>query len=164
MRYGMKDISENALEFDIPMQWAISRRKLFLETEINYLEQHQKTMAQLMSGATSQDRDFIFASIIQCSKEIQDFKREIYFITQNDKIKNEITDEMIERAKGYPLSQLLEVKNNMALCINHAERNPSMDCRNNFAYCYSCNWRGDSIDVAMKLHAINFIDAVKSLQ
>lgn len=71
---------------------------------------------------------------------------------------------MIERAKEYPLEQILKIKRNMALCINHTERTPSMNCKNNFAYCHACGWTGDTIDIKMKIDNINFVDAVKSLQ
>jgi hypothetical protein len=165
VKYGIEAIRKMADEIGVPIEWAINRRKLFIETEISYLKRHQRTMVQQMSGSNVQDRDFIFDVLMRTQKEIHDYEREIYFIEHADRInKSEITDEMIDRAKEYPIEQLIEVKRNLALCINHSERKPSMNCKNNFAYCHSCGWSGDTISIKMKLTDCTFIEAVKSLQ
>ncbi len=72
--------------------------------------------------------------------------------------------EMIEQAKRYPICQLIKCRKNMALCINHDERRPSMSVKNNKAHCFSCGWSGDSIDVYMKINGADFKTAVRSLQ
>src|SRR3990167_10063826 len=78
-------------------------------------------------------------------------------------LKNDITPEKIDRAKEYPLDQLVDMKNGMAKCINHDDRFPSMNCRKNFAYCHSCGFHADAIGVYMKLNGCGFIEAVNSL-
>jgi hypothetical protein len=76
-----------------------------------------------------------------------------------------ITDDMIEQARRYPIGQLVEVnKHGAALCINHNERHASMDCRNGRCYCYSCGWKGDVIDLYMKINSATFQTAVYALQ
>jgi hypothetical protein len=79
---------------------------------------------------------------------------------------NGVTRDEIERARTYPIENILDVKKGIARCISgsHEDKNPSMDVRNNFCYCYSCGWSGDSIDVAMKMSGLSFSDAVKKLQ
>lgn len=75
-----------------------------------------------------------------------------------------ITPDMIERAKDYPIASLIEVdRAGKAKCINHNDKHPSMDCRKNFVYCYSCGYSADAIGVYQKIHGVGFIDAVKAL-
>lgn len=80
------------------------------------------------------------------------------------KLETEITEEEIERARDFPINQLLKVgRNGMALCIDHEDKHPSMNCKNNFAYCHSCGYHGDAIGIYMKLNNANFKEAVKTL-
>lgn len=74
-----------------------------------------------------------------------------------------ITPDMIERAKQYPIEQLLEVKYGKALCINHQESHPSMNCKNNYAFCHACGWKGSVIDVYMKLNNCSFQETIRRL-
>lgn len=77
-----------------------------------------------------------------------------------------ITPELIARAREYPIRDLVETNSRCyALCVNpeHDDHSPSMWTKNNFAHCFSCNWSGDSIDVAMKAYNIKFQEAVKKL-
>jgi len=76
-----------------------------------------------------------------------------------------ITDLDIETARAYPIENLVEAKRNRAHCVNpeHRDENPSMDIRNNFAFCYACQWSGDSIKVYQAIHGCSFIEAVKAL-
>lgn len=77
-----------------------------------------------------------------------------------------ITPELIARAREHPIRDLVETNSRgYALCVNpeHDDHSPSMWTKNNFAHCFSCNWSGDSIDVAMKVYNIKFQEAVKKL-
>jgi len=91
---------------------------------------------------------------------IKEFKEEMNF----KEIYKGITPDMIEKARQYPIENLLEVKHGKALCFNHQESHPSMNCKNNYAFCHACGWKGSVIDVYMKLHDCIFQEAVKSLQ
>lgn len=165
MKYGIEAIKKLAADFDVPLTWAIERWQTFFNSQITYIRSHQRGLIQQMSSADMYSRDFIFSALQDCKKEIHDYERKLYLIENIDRVKKgEITDEMIEQAREYPIEQLLEVKRNMALCINHSERKPSMNCKNNFAYCHSCGWSGDTISVFMKIHGCNFMDAVRALQ
>jgi hypothetical protein len=84
--------------------------------------------------------------------------------TLERKLETDITDDDIERARNFPIENLLEVgRNGMALCIGHDDKRPSMNCKNNFAYCHSCGFHADSIGIYMKLNNAGFIEAVKAL-
>ncbi len=79
---------------------------------------------------------------------------------------NSVTDDEIQRAKQHPIEDLVDVgRGGMARCISghHDDRTPSMDCRNNFAYCHACGFSGDAISVYQKLHGADFLAAVRAL-
>jgi len=76
----------------------------------------------------------------------------------------QITDQMVQQAKQYPIVELIENKKNMATCFNHQDRRPSLNLKNNFAYCHSCGYSADSIKLFMDLNGYDFKQAVKALQ
>jgi len=99
-------------------------------------------------------------------KELISIRGEMKQIAHAGRDSVDITPEMIERAREYPLSNLLDIgRNGLSRCISgkHEDNSPSMDCRNNFAYCHACGYSGDSIDVAMKVRGYNFRKAVMEL-
>lgn len=74
--------------------------------------------------------------------------------------------EMIERARAFPIDQLVKVRKDGKLeCIKHSERTPSMHHykKGNNLYCFSCGVRMDSIDVVMETRKVGFVEAVKIL-
>ena len=78
---------------------------------------------------------------------------------------NGISPEMIAEARNFPLEELVEVNNRgFAHCVNHKpDKNPSMYCKKNWAFCFSCGFSGDSISVFQKISNVNFIEAVHRL-
>lgn len=76
-----------------------------------------------------------------------------------------ITESMIDKAREYPLDQLIEINRaGFAKCIWHTDKNPSMFCKKNFAHCFSCNKSGDTIAIIMQLEGLTFRQAVLRLQ
>ena len=81
------------------------------------------------------------------------------------KRKEEITPAMIERAREYPLTEILHVDGRSLIkCLEHDEKTPSMSVKNNFAYCFGCGYNADSISVYRKVNGVSFKEAVISLQ
>ena len=84
----------------------------------------------------------------------------------NKREPNGITDEMIARAKEHPITEILgEPTRGKYNCIWHDDKNPSMHYyeKTNSVHCFSCGKGGDSIDVAMTVYNIEFLEAVKNL-
>jgi hypothetical protein len=79
---------------------------------------------------------------------------------------NKITEEMIERAREYPITELMEFKKGFAFCPFHAERTPSFhyDRKHNIAFCFGCKKYADSIELYMYFNKTSFIETVKRLQ
>jgi DNA primase len=74
-------------------------------------------------------------------------------------------DDEVERAKLYPISQLIKVnKVRKALCPFHADKTPSFHVfPDNHGYCFACGRRADVIDVYRELHHCGFKEAVEEL-
>lgn len=102
-------------------------------------------------------------------KSIQKLKKirnRLYFLNKprNGNDNNRITDEDIARAKEYPIENLVEVNSaGFAKCINHNDEHPSMYCKGNFAYCFSCGYTADPIKLAMDINGWSFIETVRRL-
>lgn len=80
---------------------------------------------------------------------------------------NGVTDVDIEHAKSFPISDIIEVNSKgFALCVSpdHTEKTPSMYCKKNFAYCYGCGFRADTIALYMQVNGVTFVQAVNSLK
>ena len=75
-----------------------------------------------------------------------------------------ITPEMIEQAKNFPFEELIKIeRGNFAICPFHNDTHPSLYCKNNFYYCFSCGANGDVIDFIMKTEDLTFPEAVRKL-
>jgi hypothetical protein len=84
---------------------------------------------------------------------------------------NEVTDEMIARAREYPIADLYQmltserVGHGNVSCPFHDDNKPSMSLKKNNRYkCFSCDAGGDTIDMYMKVNGVNFLEAVRALQ
>lgn len=162
----MFEIVQAAKGMDVDIQWAIERRKAFLIGQINELRGKSNELVRLFSGHNELERYLLLDSLRWLNGQVKQFELELNSSNKkpNDK---RITQVDIERAKQYPLENLLtNIRHNKTNCISgsHEDKHPSMDVRNGFAYCYSCGWRGDSIAVFMKVNTVDFITAVKRLK
>ena len=76
-----------------------------------------------------------------------------------------LTDSEIQRARDYPIRDLLHVQNargNIS-CPFHQDKTPSMGIKNNRFHCFSCGEKGDVITLYQKLNDCDFKTAVKAL-
>ncbi len=75
-----------------------------------------------------------------------------------------ITDEEIERARAYPVRELVTVKVNKMKCLWHNDHSPSMHVYpDQHMYCFVCQKRATPIDIVMAEKNISFVSAVKHL-
>ena len=105
----------------------------------------EKLNAQAMSAGTIEERQQILESIEQM-------------------LHPKITEVDVIRAREYPIERLLEVDTRgFAVCLGHKDTNPSMYVKNNWAYCFSCGYKADSIKVYQDTKGVTFLQAVKGL-
>jgi hypothetical protein len=81
------------------------------------------------------------------------------------KTKNSVNDEMIERAKQYPVEDLIEFRNGRAMAWCHEDKTPSVTVwkGHNKVRCWTCGKMFGPIDILISRDRMSFIDAVKSL-
>lgn len=79
---------------------------------------------------------------------------------------NEITDEMIQAAKQYPIEQLFEFRMGKTLSFCHTDKVPSLSWHEkaNRVTCFPCAKSFNPIDVLIQRDGMNFYDAVRALQ
>jgi len=105
------------------------------------------------------------SDIPRAFKQLKKAKRDMLYYQSGNAGSVELSPEKIRRAREYPITDLVDVNRQlMARCINHKpDKNPSMWCKNNYAKCFSCGWKGDAIAVCMKVKNIGFREAVTYL-
>lgn len=103
----------------------------------------------------------------KCRQIIYYLKRQL---PSKKEYKNQITDEMIEKAKQVPLESLVTIKRTLpnaflAICPFHEDKKPSLNISNskNLYYCFVCGSGGTSITYVMKTQNLSFKEAVLKL-
>lgn len=76
-----------------------------------------------------------------------------------------ITSEMIDQARQYPITSIIDFPNGRHRCCPfHEDSNPSMALYDNHVHCFVCNRSWDSISATMELDGVSFRNAVLALQ
>lgn len=148
----IKEASDN---FGISMRGAIKIR-------IRYLIGICGQWDDYISGQSSE----IPAVNLQAAfEEIDRLKRYEQRMDQGKSVKQDITDEMVQRAREYPIDRLIDFKRGVASAFCHPDKNPSLswDRKRNRARCFVCDKGFDTIAVLMQRDNYTFIDAVKQL-
>ena len=80
-----------------------------------------------------------------------------------DRINNPNND--LEKAKEYPMDEIIIFKHGYAKCLWHNDSYPSLHYyeKTNTAYCFSCGKSFDSIDAAQKVWGLSFHNAINKL-
>lgn len=158
--YTVYQIRKAAEEFGISFKLALWHRKRCLaskmESAIAYME-HEDCPITL---------HYLAQDVGKIRLEISKISRELDML---DKPTNadQITDEMIARAKEYPIEKLIDFdRTGKALAFCHADKTPSLSWwkKGNKATCFPCDKRFDPIDILMIRDGFTFHEAVKRLQ
>jgi len=81
------------------------------------------------------------------------------------KATNKITDEDVTAARRIPIINFIKVRRDgKAVCLFHGDKSPSMHVyKDNHFYCFTCNKKGDVLDIIQKLHGTSFHDSIRFL-
>lgn len=124
-----------------------------------YQREREKSLNETLDKARKH-----LADLLAHRGEIEKKQRILDDIKKLERIANStISLEDIQRAKDFRIENIIEVKNGMALCVNHEDSNPSMNCKNNFVYCHACLYHADAIALYQKVKGVSFVRAVKEL-
>ena len=160
-------VKDKANELEAPLIWALKKRRGYLNDVITQNEKSIMGSIKKLAGSDELYRGLLNRRIADDSKMIKDAGFELRRLDPTWKPrKNGLTDEMIERAREYPIKALLPnpVKRNMTSCCFHNDKHPSMYINDsNYAYCFSCNKGWNPIDFIMSIKGYDFKETVKYL-
>lgn len=74
-----------------------------------------------------------------------------------------LTPQQIERARNYPIKDLIDTRKNITNCPFHDDKTASLNIKNNFYHCHGCGVTGDTIDFLMERDGLTFREAVMKL-
>ncbi len=138
-------------------------------------ENHRQTVREFLSSKVSMfDIDFATALVMVGrygnQKEIMEDRlkrlRNLWRLyAPPKKSADGITDWDIERAKQYPIKELVKVNRmNKARCAWHTDKHPSMHVYpDGHVYCFACHSHGDVIALYQQLNGCDFKTAVRHL-
>ena len=152
-----------AKELDLTVSFAVNARRRYLMDEIELLDL-EIAFYQDYQGELDSEYFALYCLSDVCLQRAK-YMAELRSIKNVNKPSNRITDADIERARDYPVNQLIEFTRGKAIAFCHEDRNPSMfyGSRTNTAQCPVCGKSFDAIAVLMDRDGYSFVDAVKSL-
>lgn len=163
-------IQEKADEFEIPLTWALEKRSEYLNDVIARNEKLLIESSKRLAGSGGIYRGLLNQRVTDDSMDIKNAEFELRRLDPTWKPKKDgLTDEMIERAREYPIKMLLPnpVRHKMTLCCFHEDKYPSMYVNDvndgNYVHCFSCNKGWNPIDFTMSTRGYDFKEAVKYL-
>ena len=161
-----------ARDMGVPERYAVMRRLAFLQPQIKHLEREIWGARRRMDRSRDPLIKALSESFIRDQeKELRPLKREATTLLNHVNGKETvqapggITPEMIDQARQYPITSIIEFsKGRYRCCPFHEDRNPSMALYENHVHCFVCNRTWDSISATMALDGVTFREAVLALQ
>lgn len=142
-----------------------------------YLKENEKVRKQcedvIYRKAKKGSEEFwtMIAEVLVIRVDREEYWKKILKRNENalapSKSRKGVTDEMIARAKEYPIEELLDFVKGVTNCIFHSEKTNSLHFykRQNKCHCFGgCNKSYDSIAIYQQLNNCSFVQAVERLQ
>ncbi len=151
------NVESEAGKMGVDFKWALERRRIYLADVIKGIrEEMTNTLATNLAGANELELVLIKDYVSKANETINKFEMEGRIFKADNR--NGVTDDMIQKAKDYPIEELLTnpIRRNVTNCIAHKDDHPSMGIKNNRVHCFACGFSGSTIDVAMMVHGIDF--------
>lgn len=98
-------------------------------------------------------------------KELVKTRQEIRWLLKPLRLEDPktLSPEQIQRAREYPISQILGTESSKINCPFHDDTHPSASIKNNKLHCFVCNETWDTISLVMKGSNLTFSEAVRRL-
>jgi hypothetical protein len=144
-------------------------RTEYLTGALEKLTLEKERFVSLYEDSTKRDlasinRLYFGDKVLKISSEIDKLQRQISAL-RHPEHKGQIAEEMIQRAKECPFTEIVEFRRNTATCPFHADKTPSMHLyeKDNRTHCFSCHRSFDTIGFMMERDGLTFVEAVKYL-
>lgn len=152
---------------EVDPAWARERRKEFLTDELANLKRALlKSRIEL-----ARENDIVVGLLI--SAEIEKIAKSIgrytFEFSNIDKFRSDsrtsgINQDMIDKARAFPIRDLIKAERDMVSCPLHQDRKPSASIKTGILHCFSCGENLDSIGYVMQTEGLDFVSAVRRLQ
>ncbi len=148
--------------FGVSREWVKDRRTAYLEKGISDLTKEIFKIEDEI--AIMRDRDEPLFGRLMLKKPLEGLRN------RRDKMRRELvnmentcglTEEQIERARQFPMTELIGKKR--IPCPIHQGKDKNMGAKGNFAHCFVCGVTLDAIGWLMKVEHKSFVEAVKEL-
>ena len=154
---------------EVDQKWAAERRKEYLTGHASNLKRNL-TAARIELGraalAFDQFSEALWKTSVESFEiEIRKTEAELRRLVMPALADGQLTEDMIARAKAYPMKKLLNTDKDMVACPFHGDdRHPSASIKKGFFYCFSCGVSVDAIGYLMRTTGIQYKDAILKLQ
>lgn len=159
VRQGIK-IAE---DYDLTPQYAVNARRRYLTEQLELLDLEIAFYDDYQGNIESEY--FAVYNMSDLGEQRAKVKQELRSMKNVTVHKPGITDEMIQRARDYPVNKLIDFSRGNVKAFCHDDSRPSMfhGSRTNTAQCPVCCLSFDSIEILIKRDGMTFKSAVKQL-
>lgn len=150
------------------------------ESRLEFLNQQIEKLSNILNSIWANHEDsmkqdiprFLRKAVLEINdpnkieRKIKSYTVEKFYLENPEKINSLdlVTPEQIAKALEFPFEKLIEVnKRKFAPCPFHKESRSSFYIRNNWGYCFGCQWHGTTIDFLMARDGLFFKQAVRKL-
>ncbi len=155
------EIEENECwEYLIDLQRELNQQDK--ERDSVAIQSEAREWANLLPEAYETKRLILLERLKSATTEKEKKERLIHYKLFTNKL-DTISPEQIERARNYPLKDLLGTNKNITNCPFHDDRTASLNIKNNFFHCHGCGISGDVLAFYMKTKNASFREAVLKL-
>ena len=151
---------------NLKKSFALQARQRYLNQMLINIDEEYFFYFDWCDGVMDINEHYALLQLDRLCKEKSDTMKELARVKNILKPeRSDITDDMIERAKLYPVDKLIDFTRGKAICFNHDDRAPSMyhATRAQRANCPVCDRSFNAIDILMERDGMNFKAAVKQL-
>lgn len=162
----VKQVLDAAELHGVSPAWAIERRLAYLLNRKLTLMEMVDEICEL--EGTDEATDYLLVDAnIRLRVQLFSTEREMKMMKnyQEPPKAGSITNDMVVRAKEYPIEQLVEFDKGKAKAWCHQDKSPSLSWHRkaNRAHCFPCNKSFNPIDVLMDRDGMSFPEAVRFL-
>lgn len=126
------------------------------------VKQEARDWAESLLDAYETKRQILLERLKNATTEEEKKQRLTHYKLFTNKISS-LSTKQIERARNYPLKDLIGTNRNIVRCPFHDDRTASLNIKNNFFHCHGCGVNGDTIDFLVKRDGISFKEAILKL-
>lgn len=148
--------------WDYIIDYSIEQNILAKQRDESHVRAEARDWANSLPEAYETKRLVLLERLKNATSEKEKQERLTHYKLFTNRLQS-LSAEQIERARNYPLKDLLNTNKNIAKCPFHDDRTASLNIKNNFYHCHGCNLSGDTIDFIMKRDGYTFKEAVLKL-